>query len=150
MESTDVETILSFAIEKEQEAAEFYVWASGLSDRPNMRTMFLEMAKEERRHEAMLKEIDPRNLRADPVEPMRDLKISDTLVEVAFSPDMNYQDALILAMKREEEAHQLYSAMSAQTNDPELRKMFGILAQEEAKHKLCLETEYDEYVLAEN
>ena len=150
MESTGVETILSFAIEKEQEAAEFYVWVSGLSDRSNLRTMFLEMAGEERRHEAMLKGIDPRNLRADPVEPMRDLKISDYLVEVAFSPDMSYQDALILAMKREEEAHQLYSDMGAWTNDPELEKMFAMLAQEEAKHKLRLETEYDEYVLAEN
>ncbi|MCK5733915.1 MAG: rubrerythrin, partial [Candidatus Latescibacteria bacterium] len=69
---------------------------------------------------------------------------------VAFSPDMSYQDALILAMKREEEAHQLYSDMGAWTNDPELEKMFAMLAQEEAKHKLRLETEYDEYVLAEN
>ena len=146
----DVETLLSFAIEKEQEAAEFYVWASGLSYRPNLRTMFLEMAEEERKHEAMLKGMEPRNLGGRPVEPVRDLKISDYLVEVEFSPDMSYQDALILAMKREEKAHQLYSDMGTRTGDPEIKKLFAMLAQEEAKHKLRLETEYDEYVLVEN
>ena len=146
----DVETLLSFAIEKEQEAVEFYVWASGLSYRPNLSTMFLEMAEEERKHEAMLKEMESRNFGGHPVEQVRDLKISDYLVEVEFSPDMSYQDALILAMKREEKAQQLYSDMGTRTGDPEIKKLFAMLAQEEAKHKLRLETEYDEYVLVEN
>jgi len=150
MEPMNVEAMLSFAIEKEQEAAEFYVWASGLSYRPNLHTMFLEMAEEERKHEAMLKEIEPKKVGVYPIEQVRDLKISDYLVEAEFSPDMSYQDALILAMKREEKAHQLYSDMGARTDDPELKKLFAMLAQEEAKHKLRLETEYDEYVLAEN
>ena len=150
METTNVEEILSFAIEKEREAAEFYVWASGLSYRPNLSTMFLEMAEEERKHEAILKGIESRHLGAYPIEPVRDLKISDYLVEVEFSPDMSTQDALILAMKREEKAHQLYMDMEARTDDPELKKLFAMLAQEEAKHKLRLETEYDEYVLVEN
>ena len=35
----------------------------------------------------------------------------------------------------------------AGTEDPELKKLFSVLAQEESKHKLRLETEYDENVL---
>ena len=53
-------------------------------------------------------------------------------------------------MKREEKAQQLYSDMGTRTGDPEIKKLFAMLAQEEAKHKLRLETEYDEYVLVEN
>ena len=34
--------------------------------------------------------------------------------------------------------------------DPELRKMFLSLAQEEAKHKLRFEIEYDDEIMKEN
>ncbi|MFH1006619.1 MAG: ferritin family protein [Candidatus Latescibacterota bacterium] len=150
MEFANIEAILAFAIEKEQETAEFYVWASGLSDRANLRTMFLDLAGEERKHEAMLKGLDPRHLQTHLLAPVRDLKISDYLVDVAFSPDMDYQDALILATKREGRAQQFYLDLATHTDESALKNLFAVLAQEEARHKLRLETEYDENVLSDN
>ncbi len=70
--------------------------------------------------------------------------------DVAITADMDYQDILAVAMKREERAHNLYSTLASNTDDAELKKVFEVLAQEEAGHKLALENEYDEHVLTDN
>ena len=80
-----------------------------------------------------------------------DLKIGDYLVaEEEPTGRMDYQDALILAMKKEKKAFQLYSDLAASTDDGGLQELFLGLAQEEAKHKLRFEIEYDEHILREN
>ena len=58
--------------------------------------------------------------------------------------------ALILAMKKEKAAFQLYTDLAAETEDPEVKAIFEGLAQEEAKHKLRFEVEYDDMILTEN
>lgn len=82
---------------------------------------------------------------------IQDLKIGDYLVDVDKSrDDLNYQDALIVAMKEEKAAFKLYSDLAGKTNDTEAKSIFLMLAQEEAKHKLRFEIEYDENILREN
>ncbi len=49
-----------------------------------------------------------------------------------------------------ERAHNLYSTLASNTDDAELKKVFEVLAQEEAGHKLALENECDEHVLTDN
>jgi rubrerythrin len=63
---------------------------------------------------------------------------------------MTYQDALILAMKKEKAAFRMYSALADKATDPDLKTLFYRLAMEESKHKLRFELEYDEYILKEN
>ena len=58
-------------------------------------------------------------------------------------------DILRIAMKREEQAVHLYRDLGDKSNDPELKKIFEILVQEESKHKLALESMYDDF-LADN
>jgi len=53
-------------------------------------------------------------------------------------------------MKREKAAYRLYSDLAAKVQDAEIKKLFEGLAQEEAKHKLYFETQYDEEVLKDN
>jgi hypothetical protein len=79
-----------------------------------------------------------------------DLKIGDYLVEAEISPTMDYQDALIVAMKKEKKAFKMYMDLSEATDDANVKATFISLAQEEAKHKLRFEIEYDDYVLTEN
>ena len=84
-------------------------------------------------------------------EKVQDLKIGDYLVEVDSSrDDLSYQDALIIAMKEEKAAFKLYSDIAARVEDPAAKEVFLMLAQEEAKHKLRFEIEYDEMILNEN
>ena len=79
-----------------------------------------------------------------------DLKIGDYLTDVEPGPNLNYQEALIVAMKKEKASFKLYIDLAAITDNENLRSVFSLLAQEEAKHKLRFEIEYDDYVLSEN
>ena len=79
-----------------------------------------------------------------------DLKITDYLVEATPAPDMSYQQALIVAMQREKASCSLYNDLAATADDEDFRSTFLALAQEEARHKLALETIYDEEVLTED
>jgi len=79
-----------------------------------------------------------------------DLKIGDYLIDVETGPNLDYQEALIVAMKKEKAAFKLYTDLAAVTDYENLRSTFLLLAQEEAKHKLRFEVEYDDYVLSDN
>ena len=63
---------------------------------------------------------------------------------------MPYADILRLAMKREEKALKFYSDFAVQSHNQEHTKIFQILAQEESKHKLKLETFYDDQFYGED
>ena len=85
-----------------------------------------------------------------PPEQVADMKISDYVVTEESGPDMDYQDALILAMKQEKVAFRLYLDLAEQVDNEDQKALFLSLAQEEAKHKLRFEIEYDDFVLNEN
>ena len=55
------------------------------------------------------------------------MKISDYLVEVEADRDISYQDALIVAMKRERAAFQLYSDLLAKGMVQDEKKRQGYL-----------------------
>ena len=63
---------------------------------------------------------------------------------------MDYQQALIVAMKKEKKAFKMYNDLAAVVDDGSLQAVFLSLAQEEAKHKLRFEIEYDDYVMKDN
>ena len=79
-----------------------------------------------------------------------DMKIAEYIVEEEPEPDLDYQHALILAMQREKQAFRLYTDLAELTDSSELKEVFLSLAQEEAKHKLRFEIEYEENVLQDN
>ena len=145
-----VDEILDFAIGKEEEAAQLYSSLARQTQKSWMRQAFEEFANEERGHKAKLQAIKRDKSLLPAAKKVMDLKIGDYLMDVEPSPDLDYQDALIFAMKEEKAAFRLYSDLAAATDDEALRATLLALAQEEAKHKLRFEIEYDEQILAEN
>ena len=115
-----------------------------------MREAFEQFAGEERGHRAKLTAIKEGKRQFGDRKQILDLKLSDYLVDQQPSPDMNYQSILIMCMKKEKAAFRLYSDLAAQTEDLALKDLLLGLAQEEAKHKLRFEIEYDDQILAEN
>ena len=146
---SSVEEILDFAIEQEIAANRFYLDLAGRAKSPAMRQVFEEFAEEEWGHKKKLENMEKGKFEFSS-EQIADLKISDYVVAEEPTPDMNYQDALILAMKKEKAAFKFYSQLAAMVEDAPLRQMFLSLAQEEARHKLRFETEYGEVILTEN
>ena len=59
---TTLEKIISFAIEKEKEAAELYKDMSSLAKKPNAKVMFDELAAEEVKHRELLEGITEENV----------------------------------------------------------------------------------------
>ena len=145
-----VDEILDYAIEQEQQAADFYANFAVRAEKAGMKKMLLEFAEEEKRHKERLLAVKTGERKLTPEKEVLDLKVSDYLVEVHASDNVSFQDALIIAMKRERAAFQLYSDMAEKVPDPNLKQVFIGLAKEESKHKLYFETEYEERVLKHN
>ena len=147
MEPNNFKEVVTFAIRKEAEAYNLYTTYSQLDKNPGTKVMFEELAGREQKHREILEGVEKKDVSEYKLETIPDLKIGDFVDEQEFSSDMDYASALRFAIKREEFSLRLYNLMAEKADDPELKKLFSALAQEESKHKLRLETEYDENVL---
>ena len=145
-----VDEILDYAIDQEQQAADFYADLATRAEKAGMKNVLLDFAEEEKSHKERLLAVKAGDRELTPEQEVLDLKISDYLVEVDAKKDISYQDALIVAMKRERAAFQLYSDMAAKVPEGNLKEILLGLAKEESKHKLFFESEYDERVLKDN
>ncbi len=145
-----INDILDFAIEQEQEAVDFYRELAANAATKDMQAVFEEFAHEEIRHKTRLLDIKEKGLYHMEQANVKDLKIAEYLVSVKPSPGMTYSESLVLAMKKEKAAFKLYINLSERAPDAEMKNVFLSLAQEESKHKLRFELEYDEFILREN
>lgn len=150
IEFKTIDDVLNFAINSEQEAVDFYTDLASKTSNKGMQETFEQFAQEERGHKSKLERIKQGNTIELSTDKVLDLKIGDYLVDIEVSENMSYQDALILAMKREKSAFKLYTNLSNLVKDQNICDLFRSLAQEEAKHKLRFEVEYDDNILAEN
>lgn len=150
MQFENLEAIIDFAIEGEREAVAFYQSLSEQESFSGSKQMFVEYAEEEKKHEKLLLDLKAGGLSKSTenykFEWITDIKRSDYVVDLEYQPGMPYNEILMLAMKREEKALKLYNEFLAQADTDEGKKIFKILCQEEAKHKLALETMYDDYM----
>ena len=145
-----INEILDFAMKSEQEAVDFYTALAEKMQNEEMQKVFLQFAQEEVGHKARLQKIKDEGIFDMELEWVNDLKIADYVVRSDATGDMEYRDALVLAMKREKAAFKLYTKLSEKVEDSGLKKVFQALAVEESKHKLRFELEYDDYIMREN
>jgi len=145
-----INDILDFAIENEQLAVDFYNQLAGNTKNEEMKAVFMQFAKEEMGHKSRLTKIKEEGSFNIRTQEVLDLKMSDYLVDIEPRADLSYEEALVLAMKREKSAFKLYTRLAEKAPDENLKKIFASLAIEESKHKLRFELEYDEYVMREN
>ncbi|MBU0755222.1 MAG: ferritin family protein, partial [Planctomycetes bacterium] len=131
MQFDSVDALLNFAIKEEADAAAFYTELSSKMEKPYMKKVFSDFAKEELGHKAKLEGVKQGKYLDPSSKKILDLKIGDFLVEDSPEAGMDYQSALVLAMKKEKAAFQLYSSLADSTNDEKLRGTLTALAQEE-------------------
>ena len=145
-----VDEILDYAIDQEQQAADFYADLAVRAEKAGMKEVLLDFSAEEQSHKQRLLAVKAGEHELTPEQEILDLKISDYLVEIDAQDNISYQDALIVAMKRERAAFRLYTDMAAKVPESHLKEVLQGLAKEEARHKLFFESEYDERVLTDN
>jgi rubrerythrin len=149
MELDTVDKILDFAIGQEENAARVYTDLAGRMEHQHMKDIFLGFAEEEKGHKEKLLTVKAGKQMVSCAERVMDLKIGDYLQDVGLSSNLSFQDALIVAMKAEKAAFRLYQDLASATDDMKLKSVLLGLAQEEAKHKLRFELEYDDVFLKE-
>lgn len=147
MKFESVQAVLDFAISREVEAARLYRQLADEVTRPGMREAFLEFAAQEDGHRARLEKVQAGDTAPLPQSSVEHLHMAEYLVEVQPETGMNYQRALLYAMKAEEAAYRLYSDLASSVTEPGLVSLFRSLAQEEVRHKQRFESEYDDVVL---
>ena len=146
-----IDDILNFAINEELKASKLYADLAKKVKTKGMSEVFEQFSQEELGHKAKLESIKLSKKISIPNHKIQDLKIGDYLIDVDKSgDDLSYQDALIIAMKEEKAAFKLYLNLADKVDNDEVKAIFLMLAQEEAKHKLRFEIEYDEYILKDN
>ena len=136
--------ILQQAIAMEVESYNFYLALANRVNTQQMRKTFEDLAEEELEHKARLelevmktgKTVVPKQ---EPARPEEDYILSDTRTPL----DMDYKDMLMLGMEKEEASFRSYVNWVADAHSEEHREILLALAEEEVKHKLRFETEYD-------
>jgi Fe2+ or Zn2+ uptake regulation protein/rubrerythrin len=134
---------LDFAIRGEEQAHQFYSNLADRADDPQMRLVFEGFAEEELGHKAKLLAIRHGSHTMPAPKDVVDLEVAEYLPDVEPTQDLDYLQALVLAMKAEKAAFKLYSDLAAISEDDGVCATLLSLAQEEAKHKLRFEIEYD-------
>ena len=150
MQFENLQEVIDFAIEKEIEAAGFYEEVSQLEGMSGAKEMLLEFAEQEKKHQKLLEELKTKGI-VEGISDYKfkwipDIKRSDYVVELEYKKGMTYNELLMLAMKREEKALALYNQLLRQADGKNAKDVFKMLCQEEARHKLILETKYDDYM----
>jgi rubrerythrin len=148
--SGNIEAILDFAIEQEIKANKFYLDLADKVENPALSQALKVFAAEEQGHREKLEQVKSGAEFKPSDKKIPDLKIADYVVDVEEGPNLSYQGILVMAMKKEKAAFKLYSDMAQRSDDERIKETFEALAQEEAKHKLRFELEYDQEILKED
>jgi rubrerythrin len=145
------EKVVEFAIREETKTYVSYMALAGQAKHPWTRKAFEEFAAGEVAHIDRLVEMKKAGRPSIKSENVPDLRIDEYLTaEVLPREDMDTREAYIFAIRAEEAAVNLYRDLAAKAVVTEIQELLLALAQEETKHKLKLETEYEDRVLGQN
>ena len=140
--------MVRLGIKKESETEAFYLhWAERLTD-PGARVLLSELAQEEAKHRVFFENLKETDVEQAAPDEVLNLHIGDYLVEKEISEDSSAQDVLISAIHREDSAIKFFEYLVSQGGT--MQPTFERLAVEEKKHKLRLETFYDDNILTED
>jgi len=137
-----IKEVLDYAINKEMESQFFYLELADFVEQPEMAKVLTDLASEELRHKEKLESVQVNQIALDDEE-VGNLGITERINDIEPDAKMDYLEMLIVGMKKEEHARQLYTNLASIVLNQQIRDMFIQLAQEEAGHKLRFEIEYE-------
>jgi len=148
----EVSEILETAMLKEVASAAMYLQAATVASEPAAAALLKELGEEEGQHLAVLKNLDPANIKETPVMKARiaDLRLSDHLEAPSELPGAELTETLLFAIKRESESVEFYTGLMGLFSDENAKNLCQALAWQELAHKAKLELLYDSTVYAED
>ncbi|MDD1691489.1 MAG: ferritin family protein [Methanoregula sp.] len=150
MKAEDAKKIISTAIDREVEAYTFYRTIADKVKDKNLKDLFAELAGDEKKHREFLEGFLTKNVSKLKISPGHDYKVGDALPTPKLTADLKPLDGLVLAIKKELEAMQMYTQLAKMAADTETQLLFSQLANMERGHKARLEDLYTEMAFPEN
>jgi len=154
--SDQLKRILKDAVHMEEESYNLYTTARKKAKLASSKNFLKELAETELEHKRKLNEAindktQIQSFGSKKGELLEDLKITDYLKDAGeLSENADYQEILTYAGKREKKAHDYYASLAKACKKTQMGDLFQKLAQEELRHKIKIEKEYDDSLLKED
>ncbi len=142
MNQNQYKKIISSAIEREIEAYTFYRMVSDKAKDKNIKSLFGKLAEEEQGHRHTLESFLTKAPEKMHFSESQDYKIVDSLPTPPLTADLKPVEGIIIAIKNELEAMQMYTRLANVSADAEQKNVFLGLVKMERGHKSKLEDIY--------
>ena len=149
MNFASLNDVLTFAIRREHDARELYLMFRNMVKDPGAKALLEDLANQESGHQKLLENA----LKKGNVEHLggkkevKDLHLGDYMVTDDIGPDSSPQNVMLFAIKKEQEAHDMYQMLLGNYEETKLEELFSGLARAELHHKEILEREYEEHFM---
>ncbi len=142
MDQKTYQQILADAIQGEIEAYQFYLSVAEKTRNSFLKELFRSFSEEEKKHRNILE-----NFRDNPSDTINfkdvpDFHVAETVETPALTLEMRPQDAIALAMKKEQAAMEHYTQLANACTDPDHKNVFLELAAMEREHKNKMEAAF--------
>lgn len=142
MNQEEYNKIIKLAIDREVEAYAFYKSVADKVKDPNMKKLFTELAGDETGHRNLLQGYLEKGHKELHFSASKDYKVADALPSPPLTADLKPLEGLVIAIKKELEAMQMYTQLANISDDAPQKKIFTELASMERGHKSRLEDIY--------
>ena len=142
MKPEEYRKVINEAIAGEVKAQKFYEDIAERLNDPYLKNMFLELSRDELKHQRILSRIlDKKTIRTYFHED-RDYHVAETMEMPAIEEISKPADAFAVAMKSEEAAMKRYTALADNCKDADMKAIFEDLAAMEREHKFKMEESF--------
>jgi rubrerythrin len=144
VELIDDDEILELAVAREVDANRFYLALAARVQNPHIQKLFEELAAEELEHKAQL-ELEIMKTGRVVNTHKTSLELQDDQPD--YTPpefEIDYRDILLMGIQKEDASFRLYVDLAGMVADHNSKETLLALAEEEAKHKLRFQTEFDQ------
>ena len=142
MRFSSIGDVLDFAIAREVEAQQFYKQLSAMVEDEQLSGKISSLVSEELHHELTLRRIQ-KGMEGFTNEDISGTDFVDYTANIEIDAKMNYAELLLICMKKEETSRRLYTNLASLCTDKQMCELLVKLSQEEARHKIRFEVEYD-------
>lgn len=150
--SDEINELLDTALYKEIASQSLYSAALAKAGDADAKQLLQELVLQEEKHADQLRSLKEKGLpqRAEDNAKVTDLRMSEYLVGPDKLENAGFQDIIIFAIKREQEAIDFYSRMTPILREQTAKEICQQLVHDELGHKLRLETLYDDLIYRED
>jgi len=142
MNQNEYKKIITHAISQEAEAFTYYSAVSEKAKDINLKKLFKDLADDEAKHQRTLEGYLTKGSEKIHFSESRDYKVVDALPTPALTPELKPVDGLVISIKNELEAMQMYTQLANASTDAAQKDVFLQLAAMERGHKSRLEDIY--------